>query len=125
MLSLDGDGAQTVSQILKGSQFLAAKALHGGKTPSHICITITVKVVGLFHCFDILSLDIVKNAMYSLMDTRLLSRSFNDGVEGKDTKEKLVTVSDRPGLQRVSDVLAMYVLPEVCGFDSNLTPAKL
>lgn len=32
MLSLDGDGAQAVTQILKGSQFLAAKALHAGKT---------------------------------------------------------------------------------------------
>ena len=82
-------------------------------------------VTGLFHCYDILSLDIMKNAMYSLMDARLLSSSFNEGVEGKDTKEKLVTVSDRPGLQRVSDTLGMYVLPEMRGFDSNLTPAKL
>lgn len=67
----------------------------------------------------------MKNAMYSLMDAGLLSRSFNEEVEGKDIKEKLVTVSDRPGLQRVSDVLGMYVLPEVHGFHSNLTTAKL
>ena len=31
MLSLEGDGAQVVSQILKSSQFLAAKTLHAGK----------------------------------------------------------------------------------------------
>lgn len=30
MLSLEGDGAQTVTHILKGSQFLAAKTLHAG-----------------------------------------------------------------------------------------------
>jgi len=63
--------------------------------------------------------------MYSLMEVGLLSRSFTDGVEGKDTKEKLVTVSDRPGLQRVSDIVGNYVLPEVRGFDSNSIPAKL
>ena len=125
MLSLDGDGAQAVTQILKGSQFLAAKALHSGKTLSHVCHHYRVLHAGLFHCYDILSLDIMKNATFSLMDAGLLSRSFNEGVEGKDTKEKLVTVSDRPGLQRVSDVLGMYVLPEVRGFHSNLTSAKL
>lgn len=80
---------------------------------------------GLFQCYDILSLDIIKNAMYSLMEAQLLSRSFNEGVEGKDTKEKLVTVSDRAGLQKVSDVLGIYVLPEVRDFDSDSTPAKL
>lgn len=40
MLSLDGDGAQAVTQILKGSQFLAAKALHTGKTLSHVYVII-------------------------------------------------------------------------------------
>lgn len=84
-----------------------------------------VLFAGLFQCYDILSLDIMKNAMYSLMEAQLLSRSFNEGIEGKDTKEKLVTVSDRPGLQRVSEVLGMYVLPEVGGFDSNSMSAKL
>ena len=87
--------------------------------------TVALNVIiftGLFHCYDILSLDIMKNAMYSLMDTGLLSKSFNDGVEGTDTKEKLVTVSDRPGLRRVSDVLGIYVLRS---FESDSTPAKL
>lgn len=92
----------------------------------YVYIILTANVfAGLFQCYDILSLDIMKNAMYSLMEAGLLSRSFNEGIEGKDTKEKLVTVSDRPGLQRISDVLGLYVLPELRGFDSNSTPAKL
>ena len=91
-----------------------------------MCVNLEyVPHTGLFQCYDILSLDIMKNAMYSLMETGLLSRSFTDGVEGKDTKEKLVTVSDRPGLRRVSDVIGNYVLPEVRGLDKNSTPAKL
>ena len=63
---------------------------------------------GLFHCYDVLSLDILKNAMQSLMEAGLLSRSITDTDEGK---ERLVTVSDRPGLQRVSGIVGTYVLP--------------
>jgi len=77
---------------------------------------------GLFHCYDVLSLDILKNAMASLMEAGLLSRSFTDTDEGK---ERLVTVSDRAGLQRVSDIVEIYVLPEVRVFDGKSTPAKL
>jgi len=81
-----------------------------------------VLCVGLFYCYDVLSLDILKNAMQSLMEAGLLSRSITDTDEGK---ERLVTVSDRPGLQRISDIVGTYVLPEVHVFDGKSTPAKL
>jgi len=56
------------------------------------------------------------------MEAGLLSRSITDTDEGK---ERLVTVSDRTGLQRVSDIVGTYVLPEVHVFDENSTSAKL
>jgi len=56
------------------------------------------------------------------MEASLLSRSITDTDEGK---ERLVTVSDRQGLQRVSDIVGTYVLPEVRIFDERSTPAKL
>ena len=60
--------------------------------------------------------------MQSLMEAGLLSRSITDTDEGK---ERLVTVSDRPGLQRVSGIVGTNVLPEVRVFDGRSTPAKL